>query len=78
MSQEKVNRYKKEKANRKEIVKKEKRLRIVEITAAIVIAVAALGWFGYSVYQNAQPEKTVNVETDYTELESYLNGLTLE
>ena len=67
MSQEKVNRY-----------KKEKRLRIVEITAAIVIAVAALGWFGYSVYQNAQPEKTVNVETDYTALDSYLNGLTFE
>lgn len=78
MSQEKVNRYKKEKVNRKEIVKKEKRLRIVEITAAIVIAVAALGWFGYSVYQNAQPEKTVNVETDYTALDSYLNGLTFE
>ena len=78
MSQEKVNRYKQEKANRKEIVKKEKRLRIVEITAAIVIAVAALGWFGYSVYQNAQPEKTVNVETDYTALDSYLNGLTFE
>ena len=38
MSQEKVNRYKKEKANRKEIVKKEKRLRIVEITAAILIS----------------------------------------
>ena len=76
MSQEKVDFYKKQKANRKTLVKKEKRNRILRITVAVVIIAAALGWFGYSVYQNNKPVETINVETDYGAIETYLNGLT--
>lgn len=78
MSQEKVDQYKKNKADRKKIMKREKRNRVMGITAAIVIFSAAVGWFGYAVYQNGKPEVTVNVETDYTAVDTYINGLTYE
>lgn len=76
MSQEKVDFYKKQKANRKELMKKEKRNRILRITLIVVIIAAALGWFGYSVYQNSRPVETINVETNYGAIDTYLNGLT--
>ncbi len=78
MSQEKVDQYKKEKANRKKTVNKEKRLYKLEMGAVVVVLAAAIGWFGYSVYQSQQPEKTINVSTDYTSVDNYLNGLTYE
>ncbi len=76
MSQEKVDFYKKQKANRKDLMKKEKRNRVLRITLAVVIIAAALGWFGYSVYQNSKPVETINVETNYNAIDTYLNGLT--
>ena len=51
MSQEKVDRYKEYKANKQKIWKKEKRVRRLEYIAALVVAAALLGWFGFSVYQ---------------------------
>ena len=51
MSQEKVDRYKEYKANKQKIWKKEKRVRRLEYIAALVVVVALLGWFGFSVYQ---------------------------
>ena len=75
MSQAKVDRYKEQKKNIKQTVKKEKRNHVLRWTAAIVIAVAAIGWFGFSVYQSQIPEKEINVETDYTAFDTYVNGL---
>lgn len=78
MSQEKVDRYKKDKSNRKQIMRREKRNRVLAIILTVVIVVGALSWFGVSVYQNGQPEEEVYVETTYTAVESYLNGLSYE
>ena len=50
MSQEKVDRYKKEKANRKQIMKREKRLLNLEKAGGCILCAAILFWAGYSVY----------------------------
>lgn len=78
MSQEKVERYKEQKANRKKMMKREKVQRIVRNCVAVVVVVAALGWVGYSgvtyIIDN-QPREEVKV--DYTAVSDYetaLNG----
>ena len=84
MSQEKVDRYKKEKANRAQIQKKEKRIQFLEIAALGAICLVAAGWVGYSAYtvatrpdENAAQE-TVTTEMDVTALNEYLSGLSAE
>lgn len=71
MSQEKVERYKEQKRNRKKILKKEKRLHILEVTAAVVICAAIVGWAGYSgysYYENNKPVSYTEVNMDaYTD-----------
>ncbi|GHU41271.1 hypothetical protein FACS1894111_03280 [Clostridia bacterium] len=52
MSIEKVNRYKKDKANRKKILKKEKRHRILGEIAGGLVVLALVGWMGHSIYGN--------------------------
>lgn len=47
MSQKKVDEYKKYKANRKQILAKEKKMRKVKKTLGIIAAVLVLGGFGY-------------------------------
>ena len=75
MSQEKVDRYKKEKANRQQIMKKEKR-RLALSSTALIAAIAALGiWFGVSVYQKSQPVQTEYYSTNFTALDDYMNSL---
>lgn len=76
MSQEKVERYKEQKANRKKTMKKEKIQRIVRNSAAVVVVVAALGWVGYSgvtyIIDNQPREE---VEVDYTAVNDYETAL---
>lgn len=48
MSQEKVNRYKEEKANRKAIMKKQKRMKVLRNVLTAVVIVGVLSWIGYS------------------------------
>lgn len=76
MSQEKVERYKEQKANRKKTMKKEKIQRIVRNSAAVVVFVAALGWVGYSgvtyIIDNQPREE---VEVDYTAVNDYETAL---
>ncbi len=76
MSQEKVERYKEQKANRKKTMKKEKIQRIVRNSAAVVVVVAALGWVGYSGVTyiiDHQPREEVTV--DYTAVNDYETAL---
>ncbi len=76
MSQEKVNRYKQEKANRKQIMKKQKMKNYFLNASAALVAIVLVGWIGFSafhVYQNGQ-ERTV-VEANYEAVDTYLNGL---
>ena len=79
MSQEKVNKYKEEKANRKEIMKKAKRAEILRNAIASVVLVAVIGWVGYSgvtyiIKHQPRPEVDVN----YTSVADYVEGLTAE
>ena len=73
MSQEKVNRYKEEKANRKQNVAKEKRKRAISKVVGVLAAVVIIGWVGYSAvdsYQSSKPRE--QVEVDYSAVSDYL------
>ena len=79
MSQEKVLKYKEEKANRKEIMKKQKIAKITRNSITAVVLVAVLGWVGYSAvayYQDNKPREAV--EVDYAALNEYTEGLGAE
>ena len=76
MSQEKVNRYKEEKANRKQIIAKKKREKAIRRVAGTLIAVVLIGWVGYSAvdaYQSSRPRDVV--EVDYAAVEDYLQTI---
>jgi len=76
MSQAKVDKYKQEKANRKETMKKEKTASVIRRTVAAVVAVAIIGWAGYSAvnaYNSYQPNESV--EIDYTAIDNLNTNL---
>lgn len=76
MSQEKVERYKQEKANRKKILAREKMKRNVSRVCAWAILLLIVGWAGYSGYQYyeaKQPAKTIFCQT--TEIDNYMDSL---
>lgn len=79
MSQEKVERYKEQKANRKKTMKKAKRAMVIRNTIASVVLVAVVGWVGYSgvayIIDNQPREE---VEVDYTAVADYEKTLTAE
>ena len=76
MSQAKVDQYKKEKANRKEILAKEKRQKMLMKIGASAVLVVLVGWIGIStadfIYES-RPKEKFYVQT--TELDNYLNSL---
>ena len=72
MSQEKVNKYKAEKANRKEIMKKAKREQLISnclfaLIPIALVAVIALGVF--STYKDTRPRPSVDV--NYTTISDF-------
>jgi cell division septal protein FtsQ len=76
MSQQKVDRYKEEKASRKEALKKQKQRRLLRQTVMAVIIVALLGWVGYSavgIYQDSRPRQVEEVSFDA--IHNYVNNL---
>ena len=79
MSQAKVDQYKKEKANRKETIAKEKRKKLLVKICCGVVGLAFVAWIGISVadsvYDN-RPKETVYVQT--TEIDNYLDSLYAE
>ena len=78
MSQEKVDQYKKEKANRQKIMRRETWIRRIEYGGSAVVVVALLAWFGFAVYKNVESNKpivTTTTEMDVTALDSYLSEL---
>lgn len=79
MSQEKVAKYKEEKANRKAIMKKQKRAKVLRNSIAGVVLVAVVGWVGYSAvdfYLENRPR--TEVEVDYNAITDYQQGLSAE
>ena len=76
MSQEKVDRYKQEKANRKKIMRKQKSMSIVRKAVLSVAALALVAWLGYSAYDMYESGKErVVAEVNYDAITNYLNGL---
>ena len=76
MSQAKVDRYKEDKKNRKEIMAKEKRANMLRTLAGGAVLVVLLGWIGvsgYNWYQASQPLETVYVDT--TAVDEYMTNL---
>ena len=74
MSQAKVDNYKKNKANRQKMMKKEKFLHRLEMVCVVFV-----GWIGYSIYakvERAQGTTQETVEFDASAVQDYVSGLT--
>lgn len=82
MSQEKVDRYKKEKANRSKIQKKEKRTLFLEKLAIGAVGLVMAGWIVYSAYgvmtKPDENQEVVTTEMDMTAVNDYLSELNQE
>lgn len=77
MSQEKVARYKEEKANRKKNMKKAKMKKALGKTAAWIAGIAIVGAIGYSSYIS-YINKPVEVTADMSAFDEYVTGINEE
>lgn len=75
MSQEKVDRYKKAKANRQKIMKKERMIHRLEMAGIALICVLAIGWVGYSVYDTTASKVNDAIVVDNNAVDNYISGL---
>ena len=79
MSQEKVDRYKQDKANRKQIMRKQRITNFVRKGVLALVALALIGWLGYSAYDMYESGKErVVAEVNYDSVTDYLNSLARE
>lgn len=79
MSQEKVDRYKQEKANRKKIMRKQKVMNVLRKGVLTLVALALVGWLGYSAYDIYESGKErVVAEVNYDAVTNYLNSLSAD
>lgn len=81
MSQKKVDQYKKEKANRKQIMKREKIKRRIAAVCSTVVCALVIGWVGYSAfgYFQKEEEKTpTQTEVDLSAISEYMSTLSSE
>ena len=79
MSQAKVDAYKKEKANRKKTLARNKVKRPIAKICAGLAGVAIVAWIGYSgvkAYDNKRPLNTIYCQTGA--LDEYISALSLE
>ena len=76
MSQAKVDAYKNEKANRKDTIKKDKRMGIIRALIASCLVIALVAWAGVSLYGNiSNQEKSQAIAVDYEDISDYINTL---
>lgn len=76
MSQEKVDRYKKEKANRKKSMKREKIQNVLRKCVVGIIGLALIGWIGYSAYGTYESNKPkTEAKIDYSAVTSMFSGI---
>jgi hypothetical protein len=76
MSQEKVDRYKKEKANRKKSVRKQRMMNVVRKLMLTLAAVALVGWLGYSAYDtHTSGQERPVAEVNYDAINNYMSQL---
>ena len=77
MSQEKVNKYKEQKANRKKEVKKEKTTRILTSFIGAVVGIALVAWIGYSAYDMIATDiASAKTEVELSAITDYITDLT--
>ncbi|MCQ2509804.1 MAG: hypothetical protein MJ116_05010 [Lachnospiraceae bacterium] len=70
MSQKKVDQYKKEKANRQQIMKREKMMTRLGVTASALVLALLIGWFGFSVYKNVKANEQANTPVNTTVIDT--------
>lgn len=75
MSQEKVDRYKDEKANRAKILKKQKRQRFFVKLGGSLAALVLVAWVGYSGYKQFYKEVSNTYTIDTAAVDDYLNNM---
>ena len=76
MSQAQVDLYKKEKANRKQIMRKQKMMNFARKAVLSLAALALIGWLGYSAWDMYESGKErVVAEVNYDSVTEYLNNL---
>ena len=74
-----MDRYKKEKANRKQLMRKQKAMSFVRKGVLTIVALALIGWLGYSAYDMYESGKErVVAEVNYDAVTDYLNSLAAE
>lgn len=74
MSQQKVDRYKKEKYNRKQQLQKEKRQRLLYRILGGIAAIAVVCWIGLSINARVQANKPVSyTEVDLNAISCYMS-----
>ena len=75
MSQEKVNQYKENKKNRKEIAKKAKQKSMITKISVGVVGAVLVAWLGYSAVVTIHNAEGPAVSVDTTAVSEYVNGL---
>ena len=76
MSQAKVDQHKKDKANRKQQMKKDKMKKRISLVISAVIGLAVGGWVGYSVYDYIDSNKVIeSVDVNYDSVNDYLSEI---
>lgn len=78
MSQEKVEKYKQDKANRQKIMRREKIIRRIEYGGSAVVLLALIAWFSFAVYKNVEAGNAgggTTTEIDATAVQDYLTDL---
>lgn len=75
MSQEKVNQYKENKKNRKEIAKKAKRKSVVTKICLGLVGAAIVVWLGYSAVVTIKNAEGPAVTVDTSAISEYVEGL---
>ena len=79
MSQAKVDRYKENKANRKQIIKKQKTMRVIRKCVVTVLFCGLVGWVGYSAFDSWQANRPRRMtEVNFDAIDEYLQELTAE
>ena len=75
MSQEKVNQYKENKKNRKEIAKKAKQKSMITKISVGDVGAVLVAWLGYSAVVTIQNAEGPAVSVDTTAVSEYVNGV---
>lgn len=76
MSQAKVDQYKKDKANRKQIMRRQKMMNLARKAVLSLAGIALIGWLGYSAWDMYESGKErVVAEVNYDAVTDYLDSL---